>query len=421
MESLSELRAMRDHQKNLRQHEARMRQLEKETVNEQTIDQQILQSRAPQQQEQRSPQPSFNQLEAVDVSRQGMPSVVPQGGAGYEENDQYVDPAEVERQIKEGVQANWRNMQLNSFKSSPGIDFPKQEKQDEKKKTVLEAVRITESGPVGGEKYILSPGTVIPAIMITGINSDLPGYITAQVSENVYDTAEGHHLLIPQGTRLFGEYNSEIVFGQKRVMIRWQRLIFPDASTVDISGMPGVDQQGFSGLKGNVNTHFWPRLTTAVMTSVFAAVADKLDKDVDAKVEIKNSVIAFNNDIPIGAVILYSGKTAPSGWHLCDGEKVASSETAYLRVVGADANYPKLTAPSGLIYIVKTHDSALNGTISRGTSKVWANIAEAIAQMASSVYEKQLNRKPTIVIKQGQKFFVMVHKEMLLPVWTVRQ
>ena len=411
-ETLSELQAARDHQKIMRQHEARMQK-----PSEQTVDQKIFQSIA-QDAARHNPPPSFSDLEPVDVSRSPASSVVnPNMAEDTGEGGDYKDPAEIERAIKEGVQANWRNIQLDSFKSSPGIEFPKQERKDEKKKTNLESVDVFEAGPVGGEKHIISPGTIIPAIMITGIISDLPGYITAQVSENVYDTADGKYVLIPQGTRLFGEYNSTVEFGQKRVMIRWQRLIFPDASTVDLKGMPGVDQQGFSGLKGNVNTHFWPRFTTAIMTSVFAAAADKLDKDVDAKVEIKNSVIAFNNDIPVGAVTLYAGKNIPSGWHLCNGEKVAATETAYIRVVGSNAKYPDLTAPSGLVYIVKTRDSVANGTISKGNSRVWANIANAIAEMASSVYQKHLNRQPTIVIKQGQRFSVMVNKEMHLPVW----
>jgi type IV secretory pathway VirB10-like protein len=85
--------------------------------------------------------------------------------------------------------------------------------------------------------FELKRGSVIPATLITGINSDLPGRITAQVSQSVYDSATGHRLLIPQGTKLFGRYDSKVSFGQKRVLVVWTDIIFPDGSTLQIGGM----------------------------------------------------------------------------------------------------------------------------------------------------------------------------------------
>lgn len=92
--------------------------------------------------------------------------------------------------------------------------------------------------------YMIRAGFVIPAIMISGINSDLPGQVMAQVSQNVWDTATGRFLLIPQGTRLIGAYSSDVAYGQERVLMAWQRLIFPDGKTFDIRAMPGADSAG---------------------------------------------------------------------------------------------------------------------------------------------------------------------------------
>jgi type IV secretory pathway VirB10-like protein len=104
--------------------------------------------------------------------------------------------------------------------------------------------------------YELKAGTIIPGILITGINSDLPGNVLGQVSENVWDTATGKYVLIPKGTRILGVYDSEVSFGQRRVLLVWNRLVFPNGTTLDIAGSPGVDQAGYSGLSGRVNEHW---------------------------------------------------------------------------------------------------------------------------------------------------------------------
>ncbi|EFI8498314.1 conjugal transfer protein TrbI [Escherichia coli] len=103
--------------------------------------------------------------------------------------------------------------------------------------------------------YELRAGAVIPGIMLSGINSDLPGQIMAQVSQDVYDTATGKYLLIPQGTRMVGSYSSDIGFGQEGVLIAWQRLVFPDGKALDIGSMPGADMAGYSGFRDKVNRH----------------------------------------------------------------------------------------------------------------------------------------------------------------------
>jgi type IV secretion system protein VirB10 len=119
--------------------------------------------------------------------------------------------------------------------------------------------------------FEIKTGTVIPSILITAINSDLPGEILAQVSQNVYDTATGTRLLIPQGTKLFGSYDSKVAFAQGRLLVAWQRLIFPDASTLELDGMSGTDQAGQSGFADRVNNHYGRIFTAALLTSVLSA------------------------------------------------------------------------------------------------------------------------------------------------------
>jgi type IV secretion system protein VirB10 len=128
--------------------------------------------------------------------------------------------------------------------------------------------------------YELKAGTLIPGILISGINSDLPGNVLAQVSENVWDTATGKYVLIPKGTRMLGVYDSQVTFGQRRVLLVWNRLIFPNGTTLDIAGSPGVDMAGYSGLSGRVNEHWGKMFGTALLASVFVAGSEIVyDKD----------------------------------------------------------------------------------------------------------------------------------------------
>lgn len=110
--------------------------------------------------------------------------------------------------------------------------------------------------------YILQAGTVIPAALITGLRSDLPGQISAQVTSNVYDSPSGRYLLIPQGARLLGEYDSRIAFGQSRLLLVWTRLILPDGRSIVLDRAPGTDGAGASGLQDRVNYH-WGRVFLA--------------------------------------------------------------------------------------------------------------------------------------------------------------
>lgn len=121
--------------------------------------------------------------------------------------------------------------------------------------------------------YEVKAGGLIPAVMITGINSDLPGQITAQVRENVYDTVTGRHLLIPQGSRLIGVYDSAVTYGQRRVLIAWNRLIFPDGRSLDLRGQPGADSAGMAGFRDQVNNHYARTFGGAILLSIIGAGA----------------------------------------------------------------------------------------------------------------------------------------------------
>jgi type IV secretion system protein VirB10 len=130
-------------------------------------------------------------------------------------------------------------------------------------------LRSTRTPPLG--IFEVKAGWEIPAILEQALNSDLPGEIKALVRENVYDTATGRYLLIPQGSRLIGRYDSEIAYGQDGVQVVWSRVIFPDASTVDLDGMVGMDAQGNAGLRHKVDRHYRRLFGFAALTSLFTA------------------------------------------------------------------------------------------------------------------------------------------------------
>ncbi|MCQ4258188.1 TrbI/VirB10 family protein [Stutzerimonas stutzeri] len=122
--------------------------------------------------------------------------------------------------------------------------------------------------------YQLMAGTVIAAALVTGIKSDLPGEVIATVTEPVYDSATGEHLLIPQGSRLLGRYNSQVSYGQRRVQVVWQRVIFPDTTSVQLDNLVGTDAAGYSGLEDGVDWH-WDRIVAgAAMSSMLGIGAE---------------------------------------------------------------------------------------------------------------------------------------------------
>ncbi len=132
-------------------------------------------------------------------------------------------------------------------------------------------------------KYIVQAGSVIPAALLTGIRSDLPGQVTSQVTENVYDSPTGRYLLIPQGTKLIGVYDSQVSFGQSRVLLVWIRLIFPNGRSIVLERQPGADPEGYAGLEDQVDYH-WGQLFMAAALSTLLGVGSELgagDNDSD--------------------------------------------------------------------------------------------------------------------------------------------
>lgn len=129
--------------------------------------------------------------------------------------------------------------------------------------------------------YQVMAGTLIPASLITGINSDLPGTIIAQVTQPVYDTVSGSHLLIPQGARLLGRYQSQVSFGQDRALVTWNRILFPDGRSITISA-PGSDLKGYAGLSDKTD-HHWDRVLAAAGLATLLGIGSELGSDDDTR------------------------------------------------------------------------------------------------------------------------------------------
>ncbi|TPJ14413.1 TrbI/VirB10 family protein [Mesorhizobium sp. B2-7-3] len=132
--------------------------------------------------------------------------------------------------------------------------------------------------------YVLQAGAVIPAALVTGIRSDLPGQISAQVTENVYDSPTGRSLLIPQGTRIVGQYNSAIGSGQRRVLLVWNRLIFPDGRSMVLERQPGADTQGYAGLEDAVDYHWGELFKAAALSTILSVGAQAGSSDQDSDI-----------------------------------------------------------------------------------------------------------------------------------------
>jgi type IV secretory pathway VirB10-like protein len=198
--------------------------------------------------------------------------------------------------------------------------------------------------------YTVMAGNVIPAVLIGGINSDLPGPVLAQVSENVFDSASGRSLLIPQGTRLIGAYQSAAAYGQQRVQIAWRRLIFPNTSSMDLPQMPGTDQAGYSGFTDEVNNHYVATFGTAALMSLISAG------------QMVGQMAAFGGGGTYGAYGYYQ----PNQWAMA-GETAGSAASAQMGGVGQQM-------------------------IGNG-----------------------LNRPPTIEIRPGYQFNVMVTEDLAFP------
>ena len=185
----------------------------------------------------------------------------------------------------------------------------------------------------------LKTGSVVPGVMVTGINSDLPGNMIAQVAQNVFDTATGRNLLIPQGTKIYGVYDARVIYGQSRVLIAWNRIIFPDGSSMNLGAMPGADMGGMAGFHDEVDNH-------------------------------------------------------------------------YLRIFGSALMMSLVTG--GMAYAMDSANSDL-GSSSNGTSmqdEMTAALAAQLGQTTTTLLQKNLNIKPTLEIRPGYQFNIVVTKDL---------
>ena len=188
--------------------------------------------------------------------------------------------------------------------------------------------------------YEVKAGSIIPGVMISGLNSDVPGQVIAQVREDVYDTKNGQHLLIPQGSRLVGVYDSQVAYGQQRVVIAWSRIQFRDGATFDLKGMPGADMSGYSGFFDKVDNHYVKIFGSSVLLSLISA---------GVQLSQPNQGGGNNNNQP------------------------SASQT------------------------------------------VGAALGQQIGQTGMNITQKNLNVQPTLEIRPGYRFNIMVTADMILP------
>ncbi|MGJ7542556.1 TrbI/VirB10 family protein [Variovorax sp. LT1R16] len=167
----------------------------------------------------------------------------------------------------------------NTLPAVPSDPTGAQNRQDSKEAFLTKAgdgaTRNPGSLQLPTSPYQVMAGTVISAALLTGISSDLPGQVIANVTEAVYDTATGRQLLVPQGSRLIGRYDSQVSFGQRRVLLVWTRLILPDTSSVALDRLPGIDPAGYAGLEDGVDWH-WDRILAGAALSTLLGVGAEL-------------------------------------------------------------------------------------------------------------------------------------------------
>jgi type IV secretion system protein VirB10 len=201
--------------------------------------------------------------------------------------------------------------------------------------------------------YLITAGSVIPAVLISGINSELPGPILAQVRENVFDSASGRWVLIPQGSKIIGSYKTDAAYGQQRAQIEWKRLVFPNSASMDIPDMPGADQAGYAGFSDQVNNHYLKTFGTAALISVISAGQ------------------------MVGQLGAFGGGTGYAG-------------------------------PYGYGYSTPNQMALLSQTGGAAAS-------QQLGEVAQSSLQRGMNIPPTLEIRPGYQFNVMVTNDLVLP------
>jgi type IV secretion system protein VirB10 len=150
--------------------------------------------------------------------------------------------------------------------------------------------------------YEIQAGTIVPAVLLTAINSDLPGPVVAQVREHVYDTVTGETLLVPQGSRLIAQYDSRVAWGQERVLLCWNRLLLPNGDSIDLKCMPAADLKGAAGLTDEVDEHWWRILKGATVATLLATTGTVVAGDTTGYNPTVSQTLARNAAGEVGQV-----------------------------------------------------------------------------------------------------------------------
>jgi type IV secretion system protein VirB10 len=164
-------------------------------------------------------------------------------------------------------------------------------------------------------------GSVLRAALVTGLNSDLPGFVVAQLTEDVFDSVTGTVVLLPRGTRLLGRYDSRVAFGQERALVVWQRLVLPDGASVVVENLPAADQAGYAGLSDTVDVHGW-RLARGILLSSLLGVGTELaSKDEGDVTRALRESVQDGTDKAAGALVQRELDVQPTlrvrpGWPL---------------------------------------------------------------------------------------------------------
>lgn len=223
----------------------------------------------------RMPEPDENTRKYIQMREQAYFAALNASTTAYTGNNhssaaQTEQPAESYTPISAAERPIPQNMAINSgenaYDVSANIDkeqFFERSKPDNQ--------WINPNIRTAGQKYEIKTGSVIPAAMVTAINSDLPGNMIAQVTQNIYDSATGNYLLIPQGTKLFGVYDSRVIMGQQRVLVAWNRIIFHDGSAMTIPSIPGADIAGNSGFNQKVDNHYFRIFGSSILMALITA------------------------------------------------------------------------------------------------------------------------------------------------------
>lgn len=140
--------------------------------------------------------------------------------------------------------------------------------------------------------YELKAGSFIPGILVSGVDSQIEGKMVGLVRENVYDSISGKYLLIPKGTKIIGEYSSGVAYGQDRILIIWQRLIFPNGKSISLENFPGVDLSAYAGMRGRVNNHNIELLKSVILSSVLGGGAALVNRSKDTRIQSWENAMA---------------------------------------------------------------------------------------------------------------------------------